>query len=70
MSPVSVKRETIPIPMSAIGELYPVKKGAIESDSPMMSIPDRVRNERIFPLILATICSSSAYRVSSRTVIV
>ena len=58
MSPKSVKREVIKIPMYALVELYPDKNGAIERARKMMTIPERVLRERTFPLILAIIFSS------------
>ena len=70
MSPMRVKSDTIKIPVSAIGESYPARKGAIEIERKMIIIPDMVRSERILPLIFDIISSLSEYIVSARTVIV
>ena len=70
MSPKRVKNPAISIPDIAIGELYHESHGAIESESPMMSIHEIVLSVSTLELILSIIFSSSLYLESSRTVMV
>lgn len=70
MSPRSVKSDAIPIPIIAIGESYPDKNGASESDSAMMQIQDMVRSDNTFALIFSCSAVFHSCFESSRTVMV
>jgi hypothetical protein len=70
MSPRSVKREAIPIPIIAIGESYPDKNGASESDNAIILIPDMVRSDNTFALIFSCSAEFHSCFESSRTVMV
>lgn len=70
MSQVSVNNQAINIHRIAISELYPERNGAIQRESPMISIPDNVRRDKTLELIFCTISGLFSYFESSRTVIV